>query len=150
MPPTPLVMASKLKFILPVVLLLIVGVGAKMTILAPKPATGKPKVEGTLVPLNPEFTVNLADGHFAKLTVALLLDPSSAPTAGGEGASGPPHLPQDSMIRSVITDRLTGLSESDLLGRQARRDTLTTLKRDLLHHTDTKIRQVLITDLTVS
>jgi flagellar basal body-associated protein FliL len=138
---------KKLKFIVPIPILLVVLVGAKMTVLAPKKATAAPpKVNGTLVELSPEFIVNLSGGHYGKLSIAVLL---SSPPPATATASGTTVLPQDAAVRSVITDELTGLDPNKLIDRAARQTVLAGLVKDLKAKTDEPITQVLITDLAV-
>ena len=140
-------MKKKLKFIVPVPVLLIVLVGAYMTVLAPKKAVAKPpKVNGTLVELSPEFIVNLSGGHYGKLSVAVLL---SAPLPASATATGTAVLPEDAAVRSVITNALTGLDPTQLIDRPARTKVLADLLQELKQKTDEPITQVMITDLAV-
>jgi flagellar basal body-associated protein FliL len=140
-------MKKKLKFIVPIPILLVVVAAAYMFLLAPKKALAKPpKVDGTLVQLAPEFIINLAGGHYGKLTVAVLL---SKPPAGAATASAPVVLPEDSVIRSVITDQLTGRDPAELTSRFSRHDLLARLLKTLKASTDEPITKVLITDLAV-
>jgi flagellar basal body-associated protein FliL len=140
-------MKKKLKFIVPIPILLVVVAAAYMFLLAPKKALAKPpKVDGTLVQLAPEFIINLAGGHYGKLTVAVLL---STPPVGGASASAPVVLPEDSVIRSVITDQLTGRDPAELTSRFSRHDLLARLLKTLKASTDEPITKVLITDLAV-
>ncbi len=138
-------MKRKLKFILPIPILLVVLAGAYMTVLAPKKAAATPpKVNGTLVELSPEFIINLSGGHYGKLSVAVLL--SSPPPAS---ASGSTTLPQDAAVRAVITDALTGLDPNKLINRTARLAVLGDVLKQLKAKTDEPVTQVLITDLAV-
>lgn len=140
-------MKKKLKFIIPVPILLVVLVGAYMTVLAPKKAAATPpKVNGTLVELTPEFIINLAGGHYGKISVAVLLSepPPATATVGTTTV-----LPQDAAIRAVITDSLTGLDSSKLVDRTARHAVLQDLLKQLQTKTDEPVTQVLITDLAV-
>ena len=140
-------MKKKLKFIVPIPILLVVVAAAYMFLLAPKKALAKPpKVDGTLVQLAPEFIINLAGGHYGKLTVAVLL---STPPVAGASASAPVVLPEDSVIRSVITDQLTGRDPAELTSRFSRHDLLARLLKTLKASTDEPITKVLITDLAV-
>ena len=66
-------MKGKLKFIVPLVLLLVVGGVYKFVLAKPAP-TPKPKVEGEVYVLPKDFLVNLTDGKFAKLGVGLVFD----------------------------------------------------------------------------
>ena len=138
-------MKKKLKFIIPIPIVLVVLGVAYTMFLAPKPAAAKPpKVAGTLVPLTGDFVINLAGGHYGKLSVAVLL--SSAPAAA---AAGPVTLPEDAAVRAVITDQLTNLDPSELTDRTARHDLLAQLLQALKQKTDEPITQVLFTDLAV-
>ena len=66
-------MKKKLIIAVPVLLLAVVGAVYKL-VLAPKPKPAPPaKVQGVLVPLANEFVVNLAGGHYGKVSVALLM-----------------------------------------------------------------------------
>ena len=67
-------MKGKLKFVIPLVVLMVIGGGYKFVLA--KPAAAKAKVDGAVYVLPKEFLINLADGHFAKLSVALVLPES--------------------------------------------------------------------------
>jgi len=69
-------MRRRLKFIVPLAILIVLG-GVYKVVLAKTP-TAKPKVDGQVYVLPKEFLLNLADGHFAKLAVALVLAPTKA------------------------------------------------------------------------
>jgi flagellar basal body-associated protein FliL len=135
---------KKLKFILPVVLLVLAGGVYKLKFAAKAPVAKK-KVDGALVTLDPEFIVNLAGGHYGKVTVALLV--SKAPPASADGATA--ALPEGAAVRSVITDELTGLQPQDMINR-ARRDRLVhTVLTALKKRTDEPVTQVFLTDVAV-
>src|SRR3712207_8194376 len=73
------------KILIIAVLALLGAGGAYKTVLAkPKKAEPKPKVHGEVYVLPKEFLVNLADGRYAKLSVALVVEPA----AGGGGHGG--------------------------------------------------------------
>ena len=77
----------KKKLIILVVAVLAIAGGAYKTVLAkPKEKAPEPKVHGTVYVLPKEFLVNLADGRFAKLQVALVVEAAEA--AGGHGGHG--------------------------------------------------------------
>jgi flagellar basal body-associated protein FliL len=138
---------SKLKFIVPVPILLAVAAVYLLGIYPPKhKAAAKPKVDGTLVQLPTDFVVNLAGGHYGKVSIALLL--SSPPPASATTSNGT-VLPQDAEIRATITDQLTGIDPSELVDRSARHKLLAHLLADLKQTTDEPVTQVLITDLAV-
>ena len=66
-------MKGKLKIVVPLALLIVLG-GLYKVVLA-KPSNVKHKVDGVVYILPKEFMLNLADDHFAKLNVALVLPP---------------------------------------------------------------------------
>jgi flagellar FliL protein len=137
-------MKGKLKFVLLVPIVLAVVAAAYVFLLAPKKVAAKPKVPGTLVKLPDDFVVNLAGGHYGKLSVALQMKTAPAPAADG---SIP--LPQEAEVRALITDELTGVQATDLIDRNERHALLRHLLTVLKHSTDEPITNVLITDLAV-
>jgi flagellar FliL protein len=145
---------KKLKFILPLVVLLLLGGVYKVVLAKPAPAT-KDKVDGQVYVLPKEFLLNLADGHFAKLDVALVLDKSQVVGAAGGAEAGakPPDgygaLEQEAVVRAVITDDLTDARASDLTDRRGRARTQRKVLKDLKAHTDVKVNDVLFTDVAV-
>jgi hypothetical protein len=98
---------GKKKFIVGPVLLLVVLGGAYQFVLAPKPKpAAKPKIDGTLVSLGDPFTVNLAGGHYGRVTVALLLTvPPPAPAHRSRVAS---RAPRRAQARAQEIDRRAG------------------------------------------
>src|SRR5919202_4539724 len=111
-----------MKKIVPVIVLVVVLAGAYKFVLAkPDPASAKPKIEGTVYVLGKEFLVNLADNRFAKLTVALVLDPkdeSAAPKSAEGGSTAPEGfgpMTEEAAVRDVITDDLTDAEDKDLI-----------------------------------
>jgi flagellar FliL protein len=145
------------KKLIPVIVALVALGGVYKFVLAkPKSAEAKPKVEGTVYILGKEFLVNLADGRFAKLTVALVLahdDTSTAAAGGHEGAPKPPEgfgaMSQEAVVRDVITDDLTDIKDNDLISRDGRVKVKDEILKDLKKHTDVKVEDVLFTDVTV-
>ena len=142
----------KLKLILPIFLVLVaVAGGAYHFVLAPKASATKapkPHVQGELFDLAPEFVVNLTDGHYGKVTVALLLKEAPTP-AQLVPNSETPKLMQDPVVRATVTDDLTGITTNDLIAR-ARRDALRTqILKDLQQATDIEVTGVLFTDVVV-
>src|SRR6201994_426276 len=143
------------KKLAPVIIALVALGGAYKFVLAkPKSAAAKPKVEGNIHVLGKEFLVNLADGRFAKLTVALVLDPkdTSAPAAAA-GASTAPEgfgaMKEEAVVRDIITNDLTDAKDTDLIDRPGRERIKTVILKDLKAHTDVKVDDVLFTDVTV-
>lgn len=137
---------KKLLLAIPIVLLLVAGVGYK-TVLAPKPEEPAKKIEGALVSLEKEFVVNLADGHYGKVSVALQL--SETPPEAHVEPGQPVHLAQEAMIRAIVTDELTGLDPAALVDRAQREHVLDDILAKLEKHTDEPVEQVLFTDIAV-
>ncbi|HTU80430.1 MAG TPA: flagellar basal body-associated FliL family protein [Solirubrobacteraceae bacterium] len=145
-------MLKKKKLMLAVALpILILGVGYKMT--QPKPVN-KDKIKGTIYVLPAPFLLNLSDGRYAKLTVGLELSPgqsdgasATASASSGENAVG--TLPEEALVREIVTDTITNQNGETLINNQGR----TAIKHQILHaidqQTDVKVEAVLIPDLTV-
>ena len=144
-------MKGKLKFIIPLVVLVVLAAAYKFVLAKPANAA-KPKVEGVVYVLPKEFVINLADQHFAKLSVALVLPESQAPAAGAEGATPPEGygaLEQEAAVRAVITDTITDASTKDLTNRKKRAKLRDEVLKDIKAHTDVKPNDVLFTDVAV-
>jgi flagellar protein FliL len=101
--------SKKKLIIMSVVGLLVVGLGAKMTVLKPKPTAAalaeakavKPPEFGPIVPLD-EQTVNLADGHYLKVKVVIQLKlKAKAPVAAADGTTTPELSAADNAVIDV-------------------------------------------------
>jgi len=133
---------SKKKLILfPILLLLVAGVGYKM-VLAPKPKAPVKKIAGELFQLEKEFIVNLDEGHYGKVSVALVVEGAVVGKHGIE-------LPQEPAVRAIITDELTGLKSTDLTDRTSREAVIERILDDIKKSTDEPVTEVLFTDLAV-
>ena len=149
-------MKSKLKIILPLALLIVGGGMYKMVLAKPAPAP-KPKVHGDVYVLGKDFLVNLEDGHFAKLGVAIVVDHGSALPAGGGGhGAAPPKppegygpLPQEALVRDIVTDTLTDVEGDELTSRRGRDELKHKIVKRIKTLTDVKIHEVLFTDVSV-
>ena len=146
---------KKKLMIVPLVALVALG-GAYKFVLAKPKAEAKPKVDGTVYILGKEFLVNLTGGRFAKLTVALVIDPkdtTSTAAAGGEAAPKVPDgfgsMTQEAVVRDIITNDLTDAKDTDLINRKGRVKMKDEILKDLRSHTDVKVTDVLFTDVTV-
>jgi flagellar basal body-associated protein FliL len=131
--------------------ILILGVGYKMTRPAP---VNKDKIKGTIYVLPAPFLLNLQDGRYAKLTVALQLAPgqsdgasATAAAASGENAAG--TLPEEPIVREIITDGITNQNGETLVTEQGRRAIKHQILQAITKETDVKVEAVLIPDLTV-
>jgi flagellar FliL protein len=148
-------MKSKLKILIPLVLVLAGGV-YKFALAKPAPVP-KPKIGGEVYVLPKDFLINLEAGRFAKLGVALVFHHgfSAAPATGGHGgsASASPEgygvLPQEAVVRSIITDTLTDEPARRLQSKTGRKK----LQEEILHRiekqTDVKAEDVLFTDVAI-
>lgn len=134
---------KKLFIILPVLVLLVAGVGYKM-FLAPKPKPPKPKIEGQVVQLEKEFIVNLEGGHYGKVSVALVVEQTA-----GASHSTEEGLAQEAVIRSIVTDELTGLSPEELTDRAKRQLLLKKILEEIEKKSDEHVTAVMFTDLAV-
>lgn len=148
-------MASKLKIVIPVVLLLALG-GVYKFVIAKPAAVAKPKIAGTVYVLPKEFLINLAEGRFAKLGVGIVLDEhdTSLTPSGGHGAPvTPPEgfgpLPQEAVIRDIITDTLTDRDARDLVERHGRERLKKRIIAVVSKRTDVHLEDVLFTDVAV-
>ena len=146
-------MSSKLKIIIPVVALVLVGVAYKTVLTKPAPVH-KPKVEGMVYVLPKDFLVNLKGGRFARFTVGLVLAHDALPAeAGGEAGAEPPEgfgpLPQEALVRALVTDSVTGRSSAELMSQDGREAIKRRLKRLMLRRTDVPVHDVLLPDVAL-
>jgi flagellar basal body-associated protein FliL len=140
---------GKLKIILPLALLLVLG-GLYKVVLA-KPTTEHHKVDGQVYVLPKDFLLNLADNHFVKLNVGLVLAEGQIP-AKAEGAPPPDGfgpLEQEAVVRDVITDTITDASSKQLVSRKGRNALKARVLKRLRAETDVKVNDVLFTDVAV-
>jgi flagellar FliL protein len=137
-------MKGKLKFIVPLVLLLVVG-GVYKFVLAKPAAAAKPKVAGEVYVLPKDFLINLTNGKFAKLGVGLVFDEgfAAAPAGAAEGGAAPPTgygvLSQEAVVRDIVT----------LTSRKGREEIKAEILKRLKSQTDVKVHEVLLTDVAV-
>jgi flagellar FliL protein len=134
-----------------VVVLVGAGVGYKMT--RPKDTTRK-KVDGTVYVLPKDFLVNLRDGRYAKLDVALVLDKSqSTAAAGGKEGATPPDgfgtLPEEAVVRDIVTDVVTGQTGQTLIDAAGRERIKQEILDRIRRTTDVRTKDVLLTDVAV-
>jgi flagellar basal body-associated protein FliL len=147
-------MKSKLKIIIP--LALVIAGGAYKFVLAKPPVVKPPKIAGEVYVLPKDFLLNLSDGKFAKLGVGLVFKEgfTAAPEAGGEeGAVAPPEgygiLPQEAVVRDIVTDIVTNGNARDLTTRKGRERLKGRILKRLHKETDVEADDVLLTDIAV-
>jgi flagellar basal body-associated protein FliL len=145
-------MKSKLKFIVPI-LLIALGGAYKFVLAKPGAPAPKPKVDGQVYVLPKEFLINLSGGRFAKLSVGLVLDHSQATASAEKEAAKPPEgfgtLPQEAVIRDLVTDTLTDGSAESLVSERGREKLKSQILRSIKKKTDVKAEEVLFTDVAV-
>jgi flagellar basal body-associated protein FliL len=144
-------MLKNKKILIPLVLLLVAGVGFKMT--RPKPIV-KMKIPGTIYVMPQTFLLNLNEGHYAKLTVALSLAPDQSTGASAEGGASSSSesagtLPEEPAIREIVTNVVTGQSGSTLVGTEGRNSIKHRILAAIKRQTDIKVEAVLFPELTV-
>ena len=145
------------KVIIAVLAMLLAGGGYKTVLAKPKAPAPKPKIEGTVYVLPKEFLVNLADGRYAKVSVGFVMAPDDHSTqpaeSGGHGAPSPPEgygtMPQEAVVRDLVTDTVTDASADQLIDRRGRESLKQRLERAIAAHTDVKVDEVLFTDVAV-
>ena len=94
----------------------------------------KEKVKGTIYVMPQSFLLNLSDGRYAKISVALELAPgqsdgASATSSSSGSESGPGTLPEEAIVREIITNVVTGQSGETLISSHGRE----AIKRQILH-----------------
>ena len=131
--------------------ILILGVGYTMT--KPKPVN-KDKIKGTIYVLPAPFLLNLTDGRYAKLTVGLELAPgqsdgasATAAASSGENAAG--TLPEEPLVREIVTNTVTNQNGETLVSDQGRSAVKHRILQAINQQTDVKVEAVLFPDLTV-
>jgi len=146
-------MKSKLKIVLPV-LLIALG-GAYKFVLAKPAATAKPKIDGQVYVMPKDFLINLADGRFAKVDVGFIFKPgySAAPAGAESAAAKPPDgygaLSQEAVLRDIVTDEITGSTQQDLTSHKGRTRLKTLILDRIDKSTDVKVADVLFMDVAV-
>jgi flagellar protein FliL len=136
-----------------VVVLLGGGYVAKGMLMPPKKTHDK--IAGTIYVLPKEFLVNLADGRYGKVTVALDLAPgqSNGASAGGEAGPAPPEgfgtLPEEPAVRDIITNALIEQTGAALTSERGRDRLKHRILLAIRKKTDVKVGDVLFTDVAV-
>jgi len=143
-------MKKKLLIILPIVLL---GGGyvAKAKLMPAKVV--KPKIAGEIYILPHQFTLNLSDGHYATLTVALELAPGQSDGASADNTPAAGSvvgtLPEEAVIRAIITSDVTNQTSNTLISDSGRTGLEQQILSQIKSETDVKVDQVFFTDVAV-
>ena len=115
-------MLKNKKIMLALALPVLLFAGYSMT--KPKPVI-KHKVKGTIYVMPQTFLVNLTDGRYAKLAVALELaagqsdGAAAAGASASEGAAG--TLPEEPLVREIVTNAVTNQNGETLISAAGRR-----------------------------
>jgi flagellar basal body-associated protein FliL len=142
------------KFLRPIGILLIaliVGFEVYSKVINP-PKVPKMKISGTVYVLQKGFTINLAGGQYATLTVAMLLPPIQS--VGVTSPTNPPptgfgSLTDEAPIRAIITNDMTDQPENTLITAKGRAKLESTILSNINSQTDTKVTAIYFTDLAV-
>jgi flagellar basal body-associated protein FliL len=140
---------NKKIFIVALPILLFAG----YTMTKPKPKPVKSKIAGTIYVMPQTFLLNLSDGRYAKLTVALQLAPGqsdgASATASTSSEGGPGTLPEEPLVREIVTNAVTGQTGESLTSSRGRHSIRIQILHEIEKQTDLKVESVLIPDLTV-
>jgi flagellar basal body-associated protein FliL len=125
---------------------------AGYTMTKPKPVV-KEKINGTIYVLPQTFLLNLTDGRYAKLTVALELaagQSDGASAAGGSSSSeSAGTLPEEPLVREIVTNAVTNQNGETLISAPGRRAVQHKILQAIQQQTDIKVEAVLFPDFTV-
>jgi flagellar basal body-associated protein FliL len=144
---------KNLKIMIPVLLLVLGGV--YKFVLAKPPVTEKPKITGEVYILQKDFLINLKSGRYAKLSAAVVLAPGylAEATKSGHAETMPPTgygaLPQEAVIRSIVTEQLTDSPAADLQHEKSRIKIQKAILKRIQTTTDVKAQDVLFTDVAI-
>ena len=143
-------MKKKLLMIL-VPLLLGGGYVAKAKLMPKKVV--KMKIDGEVYIMPKQFTLNLQDGRYATLTAALVLAPTQSDGATPESTTSSDatvgSLPEEAVIRSIITNTVTNQNSRSLVDLAGRAALQQQILKDIRTQTDVKVTDVLFTDVAV-
>jgi flagellar basal body-associated protein FliL len=143
-------MKKKILILLPI---LILGGGyvAKGKLMPTK--VPKQKIAGEIYILPHQFMCNLQDGHYATFTVALELAPGqsdgASATATVSSTSVVGTLPEEAVIRAIITNLVTNQTSNTLVSDSGRNGIEAQILSDIKTQTDVKVDQVFFTDVAV-
>jgi flagellar protein FliL len=146
-------MSKKKKILILTVVILLAGGYVAKGMLMPPPKTHD-KIAGTVYLLPKEFLVNLTDNRYGKVDVALVLAPGQSDGATAEGGSTSSDatlgtLPEEAVVRDIITNTLTDQSSSTLIDPTGRARIKHKILLAIRNGTDIKVSDVLFTDVAV-
>jgi flagellar basal body-associated protein FliL len=142
-----------MKKLIPILAVVILAGGyAGYTFAMPHKKPPVPKVNGTIYILPKQFTLNLQGGQYATVTVALLLAPTQS--VGATDPSNPPptgfgSLPEEAVVRAIITNAMTDQPTSALLTSAGRAKLQSNILHMIKTQTDDVITKIYLTDIAV-
>ena len=141
--------------IIAVLLLVAIGGAYKVTRKPAKPAP-KPHVNSLVYMLPKDFTIYLAGGRYVKLGLGLEVskkDPESLTPKTGESAATTPKgygvMPEEALVREVVTEDLTGLDDQQFLDSSSRNALKAKLTKDISDSADVHLDGVLFSDVAI-
>ncbi len=144
------------RVLIPIVVLVIAAVAGYAFVFAKPARRTTDRVDGTVVVLPKDFLINLSDGRYAKLDVALVLAPGQATTAAaGSSASSSDSaddyagIPEEAAIRDIVTNVVTAQSGATLISAKGRERIKARILQQLRAHTDVRVNDVLLPDVAV-
>ncbi|MDZ4232157.1 MAG: flagellar basal body-associated FliL family protein [Dietzia sp.] len=123
--------SKKKKLILLVAVLLVVAAGAYWFVLKPKPA--KEPEKGEVAALEP-IQINLAEGHYLRLVLALQLSADVKEEVDGSEAL------------ATAVDMLSGLPVEEFAKPEGRRKIFAELTKDVLEHYEGELLDLYVTE----
>lgn len=113
----------------------------------------KEKIKGTIYVMPQSFLLNLSDGRYAKLTIALQLAPGqsdgASATASSSSSESAGTLPEEPLVREIVTNTVTNQSGEALVNSHSRTELRHEILAAITKQTDLKVEAVLIPELTV-
>jgi flagellar basal body-associated protein FliL len=145
-------MSKKKKILILAAVLLLGGGYVAKGMLLPPPKVHN-KISGLIYLLPKEFLVNLSDGKYGKVDIALVLAPGQSDGATAEGGASSDAtlgtLPEEAAVRDIITNALTDSTAASLSSAAARVKLKHKIVLAIRAGTDVKLTDVLFTDVAV-
>jgi hypothetical protein len=144
-------MLKNKKVMLALALPLLLFVGYTMT--KHKPVV-KQKINGTIYQMPGSFLLNLSDGRYVKLSMALQLAPGQSDGASADGGGSATEssvgtLPEEAVVREIVTNLVTNMSGETIISTSGRHALKEKILSTIRAQTDLKLEAVLIPDFTV-
>ena len=142
-----------MKKLIPILAVVILAGGyAGYTFAMPHKKPPVPKVNGTIYIMPKQFTLNMAGGQYATVTVALLLAPTQS--VGSTDPNNPPptgfgSLPEEAVVRAIITNAITDQPTAALLSATGRAKLESNILHTIKTQTDDVITKIYLTDIAV-